>query len=121
MAAVEQGVQTSYIEQAAYEAARRLESGHDLVVGVNVFQVDEAAEFASQLVDPQLESDQKLALREYRLRRQDEVVQARLTDLVAVAAGPTNVVPAIRDAFGAGATLGEISDALRSVFGVFGE
>jgi methylmalonyl-CoA mutase N-terminal domain/subunit len=121
VAAVEQGVQTTYIEQAAYEAARRLEAGDDLVVGVNVFQAGETAEFESQPVDPLLESDQKTALREHRLRRADEVVQARLADLVAVASGPTNVVPAIRDAFGAGATLGEISDALRSVFGVFGE
>lgn len=119
--AVEQGIQTAFIEQAAYEAARRLEAGRDLVVGVNAFQADETAEFDSQLVDPQLESHQKTALREHRLRRDDEGVRARLADLVVVAAGPTNVVPAIRDAFGAGATLGEISDALRSVFGVFGD
>lgn len=121
VAAVEQGIQKAHIEQSAYEASLRLESGTDVVVGVNAYVFDEAEPLVGGTVDPQLEQDQVAALRQHRSTRSDPTVSDRLAELVLVAQGPGNVVPAIREAFGAGATLGEISDALRSVFGTYSE
>ncbi len=121
LAAVEQAIQKGQIERSAYEAALRLESGTDVVIGVNAYMVDEPEPLVGGIVDPQLERDQIAALQRHRLARSDQVVADRLAELVSVAAGTGNVVPPIRDAFEAGATLGEISDALRSVFGTYSE
>ena len=121
LAAVEQGMQKRQIERSAYEASLRLDSGDDVVVGVNAYLVDEPAPLVGGTVDPQLEKDQVAAVRRHRSTRSDQAVTDRLAELVAAAAGTENVVPPIRDAFGAGATLGEISDALRSVFGTYSE
>lgn len=121
LAAVEQGIQKGQIERSAYEASLRLESGTDVVIGVNAYVVDEPEPLVGGIVDPQLERDQIAALQRHRSARSDEAVADRLAELVSVAAGTGNVVPPIRDAFAAGATLGEISDALRSVFGTYSE
>ncbi len=121
LAAVEQGLQKGQIERSAYEASLRLESGSDVVIGVNAYVVDEPEPLVGGTVDPQLEKDQVAALRQYRSTRSGQAVADRLAELVSVASGPGNVVPPIRDAFAAGATLGEISDALRSVFGTYAE
>ena len=117
VAAVERGLQSSYIEGAAYDAALRLESGEALVVGVNAFQsVGEAAPDVGS-TDARLEEDQVDRLRIWRERRDQGLVDGRLRHLGVVAASPDNLIPAIRDAFADGATVGEISDVLREAFG----
>ncbi len=122
VAAVEQGVQKTYIEQAAYEAAQRTESGRDIIVGVNAFaEAGDQRSFDGQALDPELEREQIASLRRYRMDRDQRLVDNHLAEVTQTASGTGNLVPAIRAAFAVGATLGEISDALRSVFGTFAD
>ena len=69
--------------------------------------------------DPQLEVGQKLRLADYKANRNAEHVAARLDDLRAAATGTDNLLYPIKEALRVDATLGEISDALRDVFGVY--
>ena len=117
VAAVEQGLQNSFIERSAYEAALRLESGRDVVVGVNAFAAGEDGPFASEPVDPELERHQVERLATWRSERDNSAVKRSRGDLDAAARSDGNIVPSIREAFRVGTTLGEISDTLRSVFG----
>ncbi len=118
--AIEVGFQAREIEEAAYRYQMEVESGDRIVVGVNSF-VEEEEEFKGELlkVDPDLEKDQVQRLRAVRNRRNQIEVDKRLEALEAAAANSTNLLPLIREAVRAYATLGEVSDSLRKVFGVY--
>jgi methylmalonyl-CoA mutase N-terminal domain/subunit len=117
--AIEAGFQAREIEEAAYRYQMEIESGDQIVVGVNAFTVEEE-EFAGELlkVDPELEKDQVQRVQAVRSRRNQAEVDARLTALEDGAAGAANLMPLIREAVSAYATLGEVSDSLRKVFGI---
>jgi len=90
-----------------------------VIVGVNKFTLDNEPEPPVFPVDPLLEGGQKARLAEYKANRNAADVAARLDDLRVAATGTDNLLYPIKAALQADATLGEISDALRDVFGIY--
>ena len=117
--AIEAGFQMDEIEQAAYEYAKSIDDDERVIVGVNKFTLDNEPEPPVFPVDPLLEGGQKARLAEYKANRNAADVSARLDDLRVAAKGTANVLYPIKAALQADATLGEISDALRDVFGIY--
>jgi methylmalonyl-CoA mutase N-terminal domain/subunit len=115
--AIERGFLQSEIEQAAYEYQHALEEKRAVVVGVNRFVSENEVRPALLQVDPEVGKRQAAKLAALRQGRDNERVQQTLTALERGAAGTENLLPLIIDAVEAYATLGEISDAMRHVFG----
>ena len=120
VAAIENGYVQREIHDSAYALQQRIESGEQTVVGVNSFRSDEPAGVPLLQIDHSQEAERREHLAKYRSDRDSVAAEAVLGRLRDVAAGGGNLVPAIRAAVAAGATLGEISDALREVFGTHG-
>jgi methylmalonyl-CoA mutase, N-terminal domain len=118
VAAVEEGWMQAQIEESAYREARRQSSGESVVVGVNRFTAAESEPIPVLDVDPALEDAQRSALERRRAERDAAKVQKTLGAVAEVAATDDNLMIPMRDALAAGATIGEVSDSLRSVFGV---
>jgi methylmalonyl-CoA mutase, N-terminal domain len=118
VAAIEAGWMQAQIEEAAYAEARRQESGESVVVGVNRFVDTEHTPIPVMTVDPGLEADQRARLAAWRQARDAGAVDAELASVEAAAGGDDNLLYPMRRALAAGATIGEVSDALRRVFGV---
>jgi methylmalonyl-CoA mutase N-terminal domain/subunit len=118
--AISKGYVQREIQEAAYAWQRRVESKDLVVVGVNAYKSEEAP-VPVMKIDPALEAQQVERLRAFRKER-DEATTRRAVDAVRNAAkGKDNVMPFIVDAVKAQATLGEISDAFRDVFGEYRE
>ncbi|HLI88409.1 MAG TPA: methylmalonyl-CoA mutase family protein [Ktedonobacteraceae bacterium] len=115
--AIERGFMQAEIEQAAYDYQLAMEQQRAIVVGVNRFVQEEEERPALLHVDPEVGRRQKAKLAALRQRRDNELVRQRLSALEQAAAGTENLMPLIIDAVEAYATLGEISDAMRRVFG----
>jgi methylmalonyl-CoA mutase N-terminal domain/subunit len=94
-----------------------VEARETLVVGVNAFEKDEPVSVDVFSVDPAIENDQVERLRAFRARRDSTRATKALDEVVRVAKTDSNLMPAILAAVEAEATLGEIADRLRSVFG----
>jgi methylmalonyl-CoA mutase N-terminal domain/subunit len=120
VAAIEAGFPQREIERRALEHQRGIESGARVIVGVNRY-ADGAPEAPPPLhrLDPKLETIQIARLAELRARRSDGELRAALAALDAAARGTENVVPAILRAIKARATLGEVADVLRNIFGEY--
>ncbi|HEX6596292.1 MAG TPA: methylmalonyl-CoA mutase family protein [Acidimicrobiales bacterium] len=120
VAAIEAGYQQGEIEQAAYQAATAIDRGERVVVGVNRFRVDgEPAADKVLAADPERERRQAERVREFRTGRDAAAVATALAEVEAVAATDANLLLPMREALRRGATLGEVSDALRNVFGEY--
>jgi methylmalonyl-CoA mutase, N-terminal domain len=119
VAGIEAGFQMDEIEQAAYDYAKSIDNDERVIVGVNKFALDSEPEPEVFPIDPLLQGNQIARLASYKAARDQALVQSRLDDLVAAARGTQNLLPPMKDALRADATLGEISDALRGVFGIF--
>jgi methylmalonyl-CoA mutase N-terminal domain/subunit len=117
LVAIEQGFMQREIQDAAYSWQRGLESGERAVVGVNRFTIDEPPPTGLLRVDESVRERRVAALGSLRQRRDNEAVGSALAALEATARGSDNVIPFILTAVEAYATLGEISDTLRRVFG----
>jgi methylmalonyl-CoA mutase N-terminal domain/subunit len=117
VAAIERGYQMDEIEQAAYEYTKSIDDDERVLVGLNRFQLDEEPEPVAFPVDPALETGQRARLAAFKADRDPAAVAARLDDVRAAARGTQNVLPPMKEALRANATLGEVSDALRDVFG----
>jgi methylmalonyl-CoA mutase N-terminal domain/subunit len=115
--AIEQGYIQGEIEEAAYRYQREIERGQRIIVGVNRFAQAEEARPPVLRVDPALEALQRQRVAELRATRDNAAVGAALDALAESARGTTNVMPPIIRAVEALATLGEIADTLRGVFG----
>lgn len=115
--AIERGFMQAEIEQAAYTYQHALENEEAIVVGVNRYIVENEKRPALLRVDPAVGQQQTAKLAALRQRRDNARVQQTLTALGHGASGTENVIPLIIDAVEAYATLGEISDAMRQVFG----
>jgi methylmalonyl-CoA mutase N-terminal domain/subunit len=116
-AAIEAGFQQREIEDAAYAAARAVDSGESVIVGVNAYTSDAAAAIPVLSVDPELERAQVAALDVRRSERDASGVAAALDAITATAAGDGNLLYPIREALLLGASIGEVSAAMQSVFG----
>jgi methylmalonyl-CoA mutase N-terminal domain/subunit len=119
VAAIESGFMQDEIEQAAYDYAKAVEAGDTVVVGVNRFVEDDVREPEPFPVDPSLQQGQIERLRALRASRDPAGVGAALEDLRAAARGTQNLLFPMREALKRRATLGEVSDVLREVFGEY--
>jgi len=119
VAAIESGFMQDEIEQAAYRYAKAVESGAEIVVGVNRFVDEEAGEPEAFPIDPSLQRDQIERLRALRASRDQAGVDAAIDDVRSAARGTQNLLVPMREALARRATLGEVSDALREVFGEY--
>lgn len=121
--AIAKGWAQNEIQQSAYRYQKDIEEKRRRIVGVNSFEIDEAAEKAGERetlkVSPALEAEQKKRLAAFR-RKRDGASAAKAVDGLAKAAGTKeNLFPLVGAAVKSGATTGEICDALRGVFGEY--
>jgi methylmalonyl-CoA mutase, N-terminal domain len=119
--AIESGFIQGEIQKAAYEFQRAVEKNEQIVVGVNDFRVEEERPITILRVEEQIARDQIERLKAFRLKRDATRVKTVLAELARRASGAENLLPAILDAVENNCTVGEISDALRSVFGEYQE
>ncbi len=117
--AIEQGWMQGQIEDSAYRDARRQSDGESVVVGVNRFTADESEPLPVLEVDPKLEAGQRLVVAAWREARDQSAVESAIEVVASTAATTQNLMPVIKDALSSGATVGEVSDALRGVFGQY--
>ncbi len=117
LGALDSGFQIREIHESAYRLQREVESGERVVVGVNAHVTDAPPIADIQRIDPEQTARQLARLARVRRERDAEAVAAALGRLRAAAEGTDNTVPAILSAVEAYATVGEIADTLRSVFG----
>ena len=117
--AIEQGFIQKEIQDSAYRYQREIEKGERVVVGVNKFQVEEESPKGLLRVDPAVRISQMERLKRLKSERDNVRVENTLSELRNAAKGKDNLMPVILDAVKAYATLGEICDALRSVFGEY--
>jgi len=117
--AIEVGFQKSEIERSAYAITQGIEDGSRTVVGVNRFVAASEERYEPLRVDPSIEADQTERLAALRAERSSGDVRRALDDLRAAAAGTDNVLVPMRAALAARGTVGEVSDALREVWGVY--
>ena len=119
VAAIEEGFQKSEIEKSAYAVAQEIDAGERVIVGVNRFTVDEEEPYEPLRVDPAIESEQRARLDRVKAERDQAAVDSALARIREAAAGTDNLLYPMRDALRARATVGEVSDALRDVWGVY--
>jgi methylmalonyl-CoA mutase N-terminal domain/subunit len=117
--AIERGFQKGEIERSAYAVSQQIDSGERVVVGVNRFTVDEEEHYEPLRVDPAIEDEQVARLAKLRADRDQAAVDRALDAVRAAALGSDNVLYPLRDALRARATVGETSDALREVWGLY--
>ncbi len=119
--AVEAGFVQQEIQKAAYEYQQAVDSGEQVVVGVNRFQVDEERPIPTLQIDPAVEAAQVARLNALRARRDTAKTKSALAEIERRARTTENLMPAILQAVESYATVGEISDALRHAFGEYQE
>jgi methylmalonyl-CoA mutase N-terminal domain/subunit len=120
VAAIEAGYLQDEIEQAAYAYAKAIDDREKTIVGVNKFVEDEPEPVDVFPIDPELQRAQADRVRTLRAERPDQDgVRAALADLEAAARGTQNLLVPMKEALRRKATLGEVSDVLRGVFGVY--
>jgi methylmalonyl-CoA mutase, N-terminal domain len=119
--AIEAGYVQGEIQKAAYEMQREIERGEQIVVGVNKFQAEESRPIPTLRIDPDVERQQVERVKALRARRDAAKVTKALEEVSAHAGSNANLMPAICAAVEAYATVGEISDAMRKVFGEYRE
>ena len=119
--AIEGGFVQAEIQKAAYDYQRSVEKKEQIVVGVNEFTANEERAIPTLLIDPQIEHTQVARLQALRAKRDAPRAKAALGELARRASTTENLLPAILSAVEAYATVGEISDTLRHIFGEYHE
>ncbi|HCX90383.1 MAG: methylmalonyl-CoA mutase [Deltaproteobacteria bacterium CG_4_9_14_3_um_filter_44_9] len=118
-AAIEKGYIQQEIQESAYRYQKEVESGKKVVVGMNSYQVEEPLPKGLLKVDTEVGAIQIKKLKELKTARDNQKVQSALLALRKTAEGYANLMPPIIEAVKAYATLGEICDVLREVFGEY--
>jgi methylmalonyl-CoA mutase N-terminal domain/subunit len=119
--ALELGFQQRAIQESAYRVQRAIDSGDQVVVGVNRFRDEQTATPPLQRIDPEAERRQVEGVKRVRAERDPAGWEAAMARLGDAAGGTDNLLPPIIEAVKAYATVGEISDALRTAWGVHRE
>ena len=119
LAAIETGWIQRQIQDAAYQAQQAIDRGEQIVVGVNRYQTAEPGTIQLQQIDPETERRQIERVQAVRQSREPEAWRSSITALERAATDGANLVPVVLAAVEARATLGEIADALRRVFGEY--
>jgi len=118
-AAIERGFQKSEIESTAYQVAREIDEGERVIVGLNRFTAEGEEPYQPLRPDPALAAEQAARLARLRKERDPEPHRRAISALKSAAEGTGNVLYPLRDALRADATLGEVCDALRDVWGEY--
>jgi methylmalonyl-CoA mutase, N-terminal domain len=118
---IESGFVQGEIQKAAYDFQRAVESKDQIIVGVNDFIAEEDRTIPTLRIEPEIERSQIARLNALRAKRDSTRTQSALAELQRCAATTENLLPVILAAVEAHATVGEISDALRRVFGEYQE
>ncbi len=119
VACIEDGFIQRQIEHAAYDYQKQIESGERIIVGVNKFQVEEEPRSALLRVSPEVEGDQVTRLKELKAQRNNEEVEQCLSRLKGTAKTDDELMGPVLACVREYATLGEICDVLRQVFGEY--
>ena len=119
--AIESGYIQGEIQKAAYDYQRAVETKEQIVVGVNDFIAEQEREIPTLRIDPETERAQVSRVQALRAKRDATKTQEALAELARRAATTENLLPAILNAVEAYATVGEISDTLRRIFGEYQE
>ncbi|HEX6975888.1 MAG TPA: methylmalonyl-CoA mutase family protein [Vicinamibacterales bacterium] len=117
LAAIEAGIIQREIQDSAYKAQLAIDQGRSVVVGVNKFATDEKSAIDVLAIDPEVERRQVERVRAVRASRDQAAWRASLDGVASAARGTDNLVPTVIAAVEARATIGEISDTLRGIFG----
>ncbi len=121
--AIESGFQQKEIQEAAFRHQRQVDEGSRVIVGVNRFRNEDAERrgpsIPIQQLDPRVEEEQRARLLAFKQRRAPDAVESALASVEGAARSGSNLLPHIVRAVEARATLGEISDRLRAVFGSY--
>jgi methylmalonyl-CoA mutase N-terminal domain/subunit len=115
--AISRGYPQREIDDAAYAAQKAVEEKKEIVVGVNEFSASGEPPFEMLRIDPALEEQQAARVRAFRRQRDGAAATRALSDLKRAAEGSENLVPRIFSAVKSRATLGEIANSMREVFG----
>jgi methylmalonyl-CoA mutase, N-terminal domain len=121
LSAIEAGFIQRSIQEAAYQTQKAIDAGTQVVVGVNKFTTDDELSVDLLRIDPSVEREQVARIQALRASRSQSEWHAAMAAVTKAATDGTNLMPAIIGAVEARATVGEISDALRSVFGEYRE
>ena len=119
--AIETGFIQRQVQDSAYKAQKAVDAGEAIVVGVNKYQTDEQSSIEVFSVDPELERQQVARVQHVRATRDQGAWRSSLDAIASAARGRDNLVPRIVAAVEARATVGEIADTLRNVFGEYQE
>jgi methylmalonyl-CoA mutase N-terminal domain/subunit len=117
VAAIENGFQKSEIERSAYRIANEIDAGARVAVGVNKFTIDTDEPYEPLRVNPAIEAEQRARLDKLRAERGD--ISGLLEAVREAARGSENVLYPMKEALKARATVGEVSTALRDVWGEY--
>ncbi len=117
--AIEHGFQKNEIEKAAYQIAKDIDGGDRVVVGLNKYASDEEEPYEPLRVDPAIEAQQCERLAKLRAERDNDAVARHLAAMQKAAEGDENVLYPMKEALRARATVGEVCNALRDVWGVY--
>ncbi len=117
--AIETGYPQKEIADAAYKYQREIDTGLKTIVGVNKYNTEGEVTIPTLKIEEWVETGQIEKLRELKKKRNNKAVQARLRDIVTAARNGDNLMPSIIDAVREYATLGEICDIFREVYGVY--
>ena len=121
LAAIESGYIQREIQNSAYEYQRAIETNEAIIVGVNQFQSHEESKVKTLRVDPAVEQEQIERVRAMRDARDAGATESALVKLRDAAQGTENVLPRMLECVEAFATVGEISNRLRTVWGEYRE
>ncbi|MDQ0481745.1 acyl-CoA mutase large subunit family protein [Guptibacillus hwajinpoensis] len=119
VSAVEQGYMQREIHQAAYDTQKKIESGEEVVVGMNKYKLDDEPKPELHRIDPELQRKQIEKLETLRQKRDESRASARLEELRSGAKGDQNLMPLIIDCVRDYCTVGEICGVLREEFGEY--
>jgi methylmalonyl-CoA mutase N-terminal domain/subunit len=119
VSAIDRGFVQKEIQDAAFRYQQEIERKDRIIVGMNEFTVREPRPENLLTVDPKIEKAQRQRLANLRKKRDNRAVRDRLSDLEKACRGKSNLMPPIVAAVTACATLGEISDVMRGVFGTY--
>ena len=119
VAAIEAGWVQEQIEESAFRWQREVEQGERVIVGVNRFATDEPEHVELHHLDPAIERAQRDRTQALRARRDAAAVEAAVADVRRIAESDENLLPALRSALKARATIGELCGALRELWGMY--
>ena len=119
VSAIEEGFIQDEIARSAYEYQRNIETVDKIIVGVNKFQVQEGSHVAGFKIDDSIRQIQTEKLQALRATRDAVLAEQNLNNITSAATEGRNLMPVVIDAVEQNCTLGEISDALRKVFGEY--